>query len=53
MKDDKKENLGITKEGIYYVAQGIDIDISSFGKTKQEVLKNFKEAQALFSESAD
>lgn len=53
MKDNKKEKLEITKEGVYYVAQGINIDISSFGKTKQEALKNFKEAQALFSESAD
>lgn len=30
----------IWKEGKYYVSQCLNIDISSFGKTKQEALDN-------------
>ena len=37
-----QENLQsiVWKEGKYYVAQCLNIDISSFGKTKKEALKN-------------
>ncbi len=38
----------IWKEGKHYVAQCLNVDISSFGKTKTEALKNIKEALALY-----
>ncbi len=40
----------IWKEGRYYVAQCLNIDISSFGKTKAEAAKNLKEALELYFE---
>jgi predicted RNase H-like HicB family nuclease len=40
----------IWKEGKYYVAQCLNIDISSFGKTKKDALKNLKEALELYFE---
>jgi predicted RNase H-like HicB family nuclease len=42
----KKVNLKnvIWKEGKYYVAQGLNVDVSSFGKTKKEALANLQEA---------
>lgn len=50
----RKYNLKniIWKEGKYYVAQCLNVDISSFGKTKQEALINLKEALELFFEDA-
>jgi len=42
----------IWKEGKYYVAQCLNIDISSFGKTKKEALKNLDEALELYFEDA-
>ncbi|HLC99552.1 MAG TPA: hypothetical protein VJC11_01165 [Patescibacteria group bacterium] len=54
MKNKKsKESKTISKEGKYYVVQGLNSDVSSFGRTKQEALKNFKEARALSVESTD
>src|SRR3989344_4335452 len=46
----KKLNLNniIWKEGKYYVAQCLNVDVSSFGKTKEEALKNIKEALDLY-----
>ena len=38
----------IWKEGAYYVAQCLNVDVSSFGKTKTEAMKNIKEALALY-----
>lgn len=38
------------KEGKYYVAQCLNVDISSFGKTKAEAIKNIKEALELYLE---
>ena len=48
----KKINLKnvVWREGKYYVAQCLNIDISSFGKTKQEALKNLNEALELYFE---
>lgn len=48
----KKTNLKnvIWKEGKYYIAQCLNVDISSFGKTKIEALKNLKEALELYFE---
>lgn len=40
------------KEGKYFVAQCLNVDVSSFGKTKQEALKNLDEAVELFLEDA-
>ena len=38
----------VWKEGKYYVAQCLNVDVSTFGKTKTEALKNIKEAVALY-----
>ncbi len=40
----------IWKEGKYFVAQCLNVDISSFGKTKKEALKNLTEALELYLE---
>lgn len=40
----------IWKEGKYYVAQCLNVDVSSFGETKKEALKNLKEALGLYFE---
>jgi len=37
----------IWKEGEYFVAQCLNIDVSSFGETQEEALENLKEAIAL------
>ncbi len=38
----------IYKEGNYYISQYLDVDISSFGKTKKEALNNLKDALKLY-----
>ena len=49
----KTKFINITwKEGKYYVAQCLNIDISSFGKTRKEALKNLEEAVELYLEDA-
>jgi predicted RNase H-like HicB family nuclease len=40
----------VWKEGKYYVAQCLNIDISSFGKSKNEALENLQEALELYLE---
>jgi len=40
----------VWKEGKYYVAQCLNIDVSSFGKTKKEALYNLDEALELYFE---
>ena len=40
----------VWKEGKYYVSQCLNIDISSFGKTKNEALQNLSEALDLYFE---
>ena len=40
----------VWKEGKYYVAQCLNIDISSFGETKKEALFNLNEAVELYFE---
>jgi predicted RNase H-like HicB family nuclease len=40
----------VWKEGKFYVAQCLNIDVSSFGKTKKEALDNLKEALELYFE---
>lgn len=38
------------REGKFYVAQCLNVDVSSFGKTKREALRNLREAVALYLE---
>ena len=40
----------VWKEGKYYVSWNINTDISSFGKTKREAMKNLEEALELYFE---
>ncbi|MBI2635222.1 MAG: type II toxin-antitoxin system HicB family antitoxin [Parcubacteria group bacterium] len=40
----------VWKEGKHYVAQCLNVDISSFGKTRKEALKNLDEALELYFE---
>lgn len=40
----------VWKEGKYHVAQCLNVDVSSFGKTKKEALKNLEEALELYFE---
>lgn len=40
----------VWKEGKYYVSQCLNVDISSFGKTKKSALKNLDEALELYFE---
>jgi len=40
----------VWKEGDDYVAQCLNIDVSSFGKTNDEALKNLNEAIELYME---
>ena len=42
----------IWKEGRYYVAQCLNIDIASFGRTRAIAVKNLKEALELYLEDA-
>ncbi|MBI2035173.1 MAG: type II toxin-antitoxin system HicB family antitoxin [Candidatus Liptonbacteria bacterium] len=48
----KKINLKsvVWKEGRYYVAQCLNVDVSSFGKTRKEALTNLDEALELYFE---
>ena len=38
----------VWKEGKYYVSQCLNVDVSSFGKTQKEALKNLEEALELY-----
>jgi predicted RNase H-like HicB family nuclease len=42
----------VYKEGKYYVAQCLNVDVSSFGKTEQEAIANLREALELYLEDA-
>ncbi len=50
----KKINLKniIWKEGTFYVAQCLNVDVSSFGKTRKEAISNIKEAISLYFEDS-
>jgi predicted RNase H-like HicB family nuclease len=47
-------NFTITtwKEDDFYVAQCLDVDVSSFGSTQNEALENIKEAIELYLEDS-
>lgn len=49
MKKFSLQNI-VWKEGKYFVSQCLNVDISSFGKTKKEALKNLGEALDLYFE---
>jgi predicted RNase H-like HicB family nuclease len=40
----------VWKEGDYFVAQCLNVDVSSFGETKQDAMLNLNEALALYFE---
>lgn len=40
----------VWKEGRYYVSQCLNVDVSSFGKTRKEALANLEEALELYFE---
>ncbi len=40
----------VWKEDKYYVAQCLNIDVSSFGESREDALKNLDEALALYLE---
>ena len=42
----------VWKEGKHYVSQCLNVDISSFGKTEKEAIKNLQEAVELYLEDA-
>jgi len=42
----------IWKEGKHYVAQCLNVDVSSFGRTKKEASVNLQEALELYFEGA-
>jgi len=48
----KKINLQnlVWKEGEYYVARCMNVEVSSFGKTRKEALENLEEALELYFE---
>lgn len=49
----KTKFINVTwKEGKYYVAQCLNVDVCSFGKTRKEALKNLEEAVELYLEDA-
>ena len=43
----------VWKEGKYFVAQCLNVEVSSFGKTKNEALKNLDEALELYFEDGN
>ncbi len=50
MKSVSLQNI-VWKEGKYHVAQCLNVDVSSFGKTKREALTNLVEALELYFET--
>jgi predicted RNase H-like HicB family nuclease len=54
MKDKfiKYFTFAVWQEGKFYVAQCLNVDVSSFGKTYDEAVRNLKEAVDLYLEDA-
>lgn len=46
------ENV-VWQEGKYFVAQCLNVNVSSFGETKTKALKNLNEALELYFEDVD
>lgn len=51
MKPFRLQNV-VWKEGRHYVAQCLNVDVSSFGRTKKSALRNLNEALELYFEDA-
>ena len=49
MKTIQLKNI-VWQEGQYFVAQCLNVEVSSFGETKEEALLNLEEALALYFE---
>lgn len=49
----KEIDFILWQEGKYYVAQCLNIEVSSFGETIDEAIKNLKEAVELYLEGED
>jgi predicted RNase H-like HicB family nuclease len=43
----------VYKEGKYYIAQSLNVDVSSFGESIDEATRNLQEALNLFFEDQD
>ena len=52
MKNLQLKNV-VWREETYFVAQCLNIEVSSFGESKDEALKNLEEAIALYFEDND
>ena len=52
MKKISLQNV-VWKEGRYYVAQCLNVDVSSFGRTKKTALENLAEALELYFEDEE
>ena len=42
--------VAVWKEGDYYISQCLDVDVSSFGKSKKEALAMLEDALSLYFE---
>jgi len=42
--------VAVWKEGTYYISQCLDVDVSSFGKSKKEALAMLQDALELYFE---
>lgn len=47
----KRFTVAITKEGKWYVARSLEVEVTSQGKTIEEALANLKEALELYFEN--
>ena len=45
--------VAVWQEGKYYISQCLNLDISSYGRTKKESLSNLQEALELYLEDVD
>lgn len=52
MKPIQLKNV-VWKEGQYFVAKCLNVEVSSFGETKVDALKNLEEALSLYFEDND
>ena len=46
----RKFAVSITRDGDWYVAQALEVDVASQGETEQEALDNIREALELYFE---
>ena len=50
---ERKLSAVVSKDGKYYVARGVEIELASQGKSAEEALQNLKEAFELWLEHAE